>query len=283
MSSAPQAADVLAGLEYSYPTIRNKRVYWQYSEREHVEAKTAVYVTDNRVTGQTQGGLDPSLPTTVLLSITEVSIPVSLEAVHQIGSPFGSILRIITFNKGSDYQALLEYATSEEANAARLGLDGKDVYEGCCHIRANFSNKNTLVVKQNDNRSWDYTLGQRGPGQSFAPMGAFAQPLYYGGFPGYEGAMVGGVPDPYAMDPYAYGPPGPPGAYPAWQPPYTPQFPPQYASPVPPTQAQPSQSSSHASSQIPPQASSEAPQVPPSEPDQVPPSEPEPAQTSTTE
>jgi len=111
MADAPQAADVLAGLEYSHPTIRNKRVYWQYSEREVVEAKTAVYVTDNRVTGQTQGGLDPSAPTTVLLSITDVSIPVTLEAVHQIGSPFGSILRIITFNKGADYQALLEYSS----------------------------------------------------------------------------------------------------------------------------------------------------------------------------
>jgi len=216
MMDSTQAADVLAGLEYSYPTIRNKRVYWQYSDRTEVEAKTAVYVTDNRVTGQTDAA-----PTTILLSVTEVTIPVTLEAVHQIGSPFGSILRVITFNKGADYQALLEYATSDEANAARMGLDGKDVYEGCCHIRANFSNKSTLVVKQNDNRSWDYTLGRAGA-QPFGPPMPFAQPVYYG-YPGFEGAMPGAVHDQYAVgaEPYPYPPqPAAGGApYPVWTPP----------------------------------------------------------------
>jgi hnRNP-L/PTB/hephaestus splicing factor len=192
MSDAVGAADVLAGLEYSYPSIRNKRVYWQYSDRLEVEAKTAVYVRDNRVTGQTQGGLE-NAPTTILLSVTDVTIPVSLEAMHQIGSPYGDILRIITFNKENNFQALLEYSSPEEATQARTGLDGKDVYEGCCHIRANFSNKNTLTVKQNDHRSWDYTIGRASQPQFVAPVQVtgFPAPVAYG-YSGFDGGQ-----DPY--------------------------------------------------------------------------------------
>jgi len=90
-------------------------------------------------------------------------------------------MRIITFNKGADFQALVEFASSDAANSARQGLDGKDVYEGCCHIRANFSNKNTLTVKQNDNRSWDYTLGRPASGVPVAAYGAAGFGAYSGG------------------------------------------------------------------------------------------------------
>jgi len=190
MSDATAAADVLAGLEYSNPQIRNKRVYWQYSDRVEVEAKTAVYVVDNRVTGQTQGSLDPHAATTILLSVTSVTIPVSLENIHQISSPFGDVLRIITFHKGADFQALVEFSSSDEANRARVGLDGKDVYEGCCHIRANFSNKNTLSVKQNDDRSWDYTIGRAS--QAFPPVAAgFGGAAFgYSGYQGFDGTAA---------------------------------------------------------------------------------------------
>lgn len=158
MHNAAQAADVLAGLEYSHPTIRHKRVYWQYSDRERVEAKSAVCVADNRVTGETQGSVDPVGPTVILLAISNVTISVTLEALQQIGSAYGTIYRIITFNKGSDFHALLEFSSSAQAVAAKEALDGKDLYENCCHIRASYSNKHSLQVKTNDYRSWDYTL-----------------------------------------------------------------------------------------------------------------------------
>lgn len=187
MQDASQAADVLAGLECAPPTIRHKKVYWQYSDREQVEAKTAVYVTDNRVTGETQGSLDAMNPTVILLAISNVSIPVSLEALQQIGSSFGTIYRIITFNKGLDFHALLEYSRSAEAVAAKEALDGKDLYENCCHIRASFSNKQTLQVKTNDHRSWDYTL------QMPPILNPFA----------FYGSLGMATPDPFAFQQYS--------------------------------------------------------------------------------
>lgn len=181
MKDSKMAADVLAGLEVSVPMIRNKRCYWQYSDRPEIEAKTAAYVVADRVTGETQGSAEGP-PTTILLSISEVTIPVTLEAIHQVGSAFGTILRIITFNKGADYQALLEYASAEEAERGRQNLDGKDLYENCCHIRATFSNKNTLTVKQNDHRGWDYTIA----GQSAGNLMQYP-PMYYG-YTGFSGS-----------------------------------------------------------------------------------------------
>mmetsp|Transcript_12618 Transcript_12618/g.18089 ORF Transcript_12618/g.18089 Transcript_12618/m.18089 type:complete len:316 (+) Transcript_12618:88-1035(+) len=82
----------------------------------------------------------------------------------------------------------------ENAISAKSFLEGKDMFQGCCHIRVGFSKRNQLIVKQNDHKSRDYTvpqMGQIGGGMGGFPGmmgGAGGNPM--GGLPGF-GQMPG--------------------------------------------------------------------------------------------
>jgi RNA recognition motif-containing protein len=124
-------------------------VFVQFSSRQEVDNKS----------GSANAGADGAgSSTTLILMITNVMIPVTLDNIHQICKPYGDVLRIITFAKGMDFQALVEFASIEQATNARLFLDGKDLFQGCCHLRVSFSKRQNLVVKQNDHKSRDFTV-----------------------------------------------------------------------------------------------------------------------------
>jgi len=112
--------------------------------------------------------------------ITNVTIPVTLDNIYQICKPYGDVLRIITFNKGMDFQALVQFGAAEHAAIARTFLDGKDLFQGCCHLRVSFSKRQHLVVKQNDHKSRDFTqpdLPQGGGGGLIGHQGLPSQGL----------------------------------------------------------------------------------------------------------
>jgi hnRNP-L/PTB/hephaestus splicing factor len=109
---------------------------------------------------------------------------------------------------GQNFQALVEFSSVEAASQARAQLDGKDLFQGCCHLSVNFSNRGTLTVKENNAKSRDYTLdGGAGLPNGLPPQ--FAQhPQHFANY---------GAPPPHA--PYGaphmqqYGaPPNPYGA-----------------------------------------------------------------------
>jgi len=169
MDSLDAAARAVAGLE-NPPVIRNKPVYIQYSSRQEIDHKStpAVVGADGGV------AMGNGTSATLIIMITNVTIPVTLDNIYQICKPYGDVLRIITFNKGMDFQALVEFGTADHAEIARSFLDGKDLFQGCCHLRVSFSKRQHLVVKQNDHKSRDFTqpdLPQVGGGGLIQNMG----------------------------------------------------------------------------------------------------------------
>lgn len=186
MSDVQAASDVVTGLEFSQPTIRSKAIYFQFSSRQEVAVRA------NQANAPSGGGpTEEGASCTLIVSVSNVTVPVTLDNIHQVCKPYGDVLKIITFNKNMDFQALVQFATMEQATNAKLFLDGKDLFQGCCHLRLANSKRQNLIVKQNDHKSRDFTVGA---GANLAP--------------GLMGMGMGG-----AMDGGMLGMPGMPGGY----------------------------------------------------------------------
>ncbi|CAG0885320.1 unnamed protein product [Darwinula stevensoni] len=145
--------------------LRGRTVYVQFSN--HKELKTdqthsnanaaarAALQAAQALAGQseTQGG-----PNTVLRVVIEHMIyPVTLDVLHQIFSRVGRVLKIITFTKNNTFQALIQYPDVVTAQAAKLTLDGQNIYNACCTLRIEYSKLTNLNVKYNNDKSRDYT------------------------------------------------------------------------------------------------------------------------------
>ncbi|XP_049858743.1 polypyrimidine tract-binding protein 1 isoform X16 [Schistocerca gregaria] len=145
--------------------LRGRAVYVQFSN--HKELKTdqthsnanasaqAALQAASALSGQneTQGG-----PNTVLRVIIEHMVyPVTLDVLCQIFTRFGKVLKIVTFTKNNTFQALIQYPDVITAQAAKLSLDGQNIYNSCCTLRIEYSKLTSLNVKYNNDKSRDYT------------------------------------------------------------------------------------------------------------------------------
>ncbi|XP_034051188.1 polypyrimidine tract-binding protein 1a isoform X2 [Thalassophryne amazonica] len=161
------------------PVIRNHPIYMQYST--HKELKTdnspnqvraqAALQAVNALHGGGMGSMAISgdaaslgaaaaaaAQSPVLRVIVEnLFYPVTLDVLHQIFSKFGTVLKIITFTKNNQFQALIQYADGMTAQHAKLSLDGQNIYNACCTLRISFSKLTSLNVKYNNDKSRDYT------------------------------------------------------------------------------------------------------------------------------
>uniref|UniRef100_A0A3P9IBX1 Polypyrimidine tract-binding protein 1 n=1 Tax=Oryzias latipes TaxID=8090 RepID=A0A3P9IBX1_ORYLA len=158
------------------PVIRNHPIYMQYST--HKELKTdnspnqvraqAALQAVNALHGSGMGSMAISAEVAsmggaasqspVLRVIVEnLFYPVTLDVLHQIFSKFGTVLKIITFTKNNQFQALIQYADAMTAQHAKLSLDGQNIYNACCTLRISFSKLTSLNVKYNNDKSRDYT------------------------------------------------------------------------------------------------------------------------------
>ena len=103
--------------------------------------------------GHSSGG-----PNTVLRVIVEHMVyPVTLDVIYQIFSRVGKVLKIVTFTKNNTFQALIQYPDVITAQAAKLSLDGQNIYNACCTLRIEYSKLSNLNVKYNNDKSRDYT------------------------------------------------------------------------------------------------------------------------------
>ncbi|XP_069703471.1 polypyrimidine tract-binding protein 2 isoform X12 [Periplaneta americana] len=170
--------------------LRGRAVYVQFSN--HKELKTdqthsnanasaqAALQAASALSGQneTQGG-----PNTVLRVIIEHMVyPVTLEVLCQIFTRFGKVLKIVTFTKNNTFQALIQYPDVVTAQAAKLSLDGQNIYNSCCTLRIEYSKLTSLNVKYNNDKSRDYTnpnlpTGDPGLDATLAGLGAAGMPL----------------------------------------------------------------------------------------------------------
>ncbi|KAJ4921215.1 hypothetical protein JOQ06_019473 [Pogonophryne albipinna] len=145
MNSEEAAQNMVGYYSTLVPIIRHQPVYIQFSN--HKELKT-----DNSPNQE------------------NLIYPVTLDALCQIFSKFGTVLRIIVFTKNSQFQALLQYAEGASAQSAKLSLDGQNIYNGCCTLRISFSKLTSLNVKYNNEKSRDFTRPDLPSGDSQPTM-----------------------------------------------------------------------------------------------------------------
>ncbi|XP_054600605.2 polypyrimidine tract-binding protein 3 isoform X1 [Nothobranchius furzeri] len=195
------------------PTVRNQPVFIQYSTHRELKTdnmnnqraqaalqavSTAAVLPGNMSSGDGWGLV--LAPSPVLRVIVEnLFYPVTLEVLQQIFSKFGSVLKIITFTRNNQFQALLQFSDTAHAQHAKATLDGQNIYNGCCMLRVDFSKLTALNVKYNNDKSRDFTradlpTGELEPaafGVALPPYGAAAFPPT---FHQHTGVPVAAVP-----------------------------------------------------------------------------------------
>ncbi|VDD81375.1 unnamed protein product [Mesocestoides corti] len=159
-------------------------------------------------------------PNNVLhLDIANAEYPITVNVLKAICSRHGTLQRIFIGRLKVDksLEALVEFATVEEAKKAREHLDGADIYSGCCSLTVNYSKMKKIHVTKNDNEQWDFTEVKEGL-LSSAPTGQ--RTLLPNATNGHsEQPKPSPVPQPAPMPPAA-GPPVPPVPPMGYQQPY---------------------------------------------------------------
>ncbi|KAF4107969.1 polypyrimidine tract-binding protein 3 isoform X2 [Onychostoma macrolepis] len=175
MASEEAAITMVNYYTTATPHVRNQPVYIQYSNHRELktdnlpnqgraqaalQAVNAVHSGNMTLSGTataSDGGMMPGQSPVLRIIVENLYYPVSLEVLHQIFSKFGTVLKIITFTKNNQFQALLQYADPMNAHHAKVALDGQNIYNGCCTLRVEFSKLTSLNVKYNNDKSRDFT------------------------------------------------------------------------------------------------------------------------------
>ncbi|XP_044516406.1 polypyrimidine tract-binding protein 3 isoform X2 [Gracilinanus agilis] len=156
------------------PHLRSQPVFIQYSNHRELKtdnlpnqarAQAALQAVNAVQSGSlalttapgNEGGVLPGQSPVLRIIVENLFYPVTLEVLYQIFSKFGTVLRIITFTKNNQFQALLQYADPLNAHYAKMALDGQNIYNACCTLRIDFSKLTSLNVKYNNDKSRDFT------------------------------------------------------------------------------------------------------------------------------
>ncbi|XP_022064546.2 heterogeneous nuclear ribonucleoprotein L-like, partial [Acanthochromis polyacanthus] len=114
------------------------------------------FSTSQRITRPTNAD-DPSSGNKVLLlSVQNPLYPITTDVLYTVCNPIGNVLRIVIF-KRNGIQAMVEFESVEDAQKAKLALNGADIYAGCCTLKIEYARPNRLNVIRNDNTSRDYS------------------------------------------------------------------------------------------------------------------------------
>ncbi|KAE9611360.1 putative RNA recognition motif domain-containing protein [Lupinus albus] len=145
MQDVATAVSALQFYENVQPNIRGRNVYIQFSSHQELAPMD-----------QNQGRGDE--PNRILLvTIHHVLYPMTVDVLHRVFSPHGSVEKIVTFQKSAGCQALIQYQSRQSAVTAKNALQGRNVYDGCCQLDIQFSNLDELQVNYNNDRSRDFT------------------------------------------------------------------------------------------------------------------------------
>uniref|UniRef100_A0A3Q2Q5W1 Polypyrimidine tract binding protein 2b n=1 Tax=Fundulus heteroclitus TaxID=8078 RepID=A0A3Q2Q5W1_FUNHE len=201
------------------PQVRNTPVFIQYSNHKELKTDSALNqraqavlqavsaVQDGSSPSSDQGVLELAPPPSPVLRIIidNMFYPVTLDVLQQIFSKFGTVMKIITFTKNNQFQALLQFSDPVNAQQAKLSLDGQNIYNSCCTLRIDFSKLVNLNVKYNNDKSRDYTRPDlpTGDGEStnkdhsllgaISPLSAAAAAAAAAGRVALSGSGVSGV------------------------------------------------------------------------------------------
>ncbi|XP_070683564.1 heterogeneous nuclear ribonucleoprotein L-like [Pempheris klunzingeri] len=126
------------------------------------------FSTSQRITRPTNADDPTSGNKVLLLSVQNPLYPITTDVLYTVCNPVGNVLRIVIF-KRNGIQAMVEFESVEDAQKAKLALNGADIYAGCCTLKIEYARPNTLNVVRNDTSSWDYTKAflhrERGKGR----------------------------------------------------------------------------------------------------------------------
>jgi RNA recognition motif-containing protein len=126
-------------------SLGENRLFFSYSGRQQVTRKPHE---------------QPQPSKELLLTITEVRFPVTMEVLSKIFMPYSRIVKARIFPRSFGYQVIVELDSLEAAVAARTALDGQHIYSGCNLIRSDYSPMPLIVqekqVKQEINEE-DYS------------------------------------------------------------------------------------------------------------------------------
>jgi hnRNP-L/PTB/hephaestus splicing factor len=150
-----------------YPTIRGIVVYPSYSLHQELISST------NNIAASIQNTSPPS--PVLLISILNPLYPITVEVLCQIFNQYngGQVEKIIIFNstKGSgNLQALIKFSSEENATNGREALQGKNIYSNCCTLQIQYSNNKDITIKENSDKSFDFTNPLIPKRESGAPL-----------------------------------------------------------------------------------------------------------------
>jgi len=121
--------------------LRGRQVYVTYSGRQEIKRPEK----DER-------------PNNVLLAtLFNVIYSITVDVLHQVFSRYGDVNKIVVFSKNNNTQALIQFADVQAATAAKVALDGQNIYPNCCKLRIVYSKMKDLNVKFNNDRTRDFT------------------------------------------------------------------------------------------------------------------------------
>jgi len=148
MQELSAAKRLMEYYEVNPAQIRGRKVYFHFSK--HQELATTK-LKSNRV-----------LLVTLQMDIQPVTVPINVDVVWQIFSPYGFVEKIVTLHKSAGFQALVQYTMEEYASLVMHALSGQAVYVGSDPIVTitldiQYSNLEQLIVKQNTLDARDYT------------------------------------------------------------------------------------------------------------------------------
>nr|XP_033781959.1 polypyrimidine tract-binding protein 3 isoform X2 [Geotrypetes seraphini]XP_033781966.1 polypyrimidine tract-binding protein 3 isoform X2 [Geotrypetes seraphini]XP_033781975.1 polypyrimidine tract-binding protein 3 isoform X2 [Geotrypetes seraphini]XP_033781984.1 polypyrimidine tract-binding protein 3 isoform X2 [Geotrypetes seraphini] len=209
MASEESAVTMLNYYTPITPHLRSQPVYIQYSNHRELKtdnlpnqarAQAALHAVNSLHPGSlsSEGSLLPGQSPVIRIIVENLFYPVTLEILYQIFSKFGTVLKIITFTKNNQFQALLQYADPIHAYHAKMVLDGQNIYNACCTLRIEFSKLTSLNVKYNNDKSRDFTRldlpsGDSQPSLDPTMAAAFGAPgiisSHYAGAAGFAPAI----------------------------------------------------------------------------------------------
>lgn len=192
-----------------FPSIEAARTFISTTQYLRGQPLNCNFSHTQELRMNTQGGGSeraPQVPSNVLLvTITNLRFPVNIDLLYQLTSQHGRVLRIAPCKVDSNqFQCFVELQDVAAATNCMNALNGRNIYDECCHIRINYSRHNQVIV---GDRGRDYTGAvpdkqPAGMGQaliSMAPMGgASAGPMMgaggMGGMAAMGGMSAGGYP-----------------------------------------------------------------------------------------
>jgi len=111
--------------------VRNHPVLINYSTSEKIQ----------------RGGLEGEDPNKVIvLTISNVTYPITVETLKEICSEHGNVNRIALIKRPGVLQALVEFDNAEEATKAKYGLNGADIYDNACTLKVEYGKMDTVKV-----------------------------------------------------------------------------------------------------------------------------------------